>query len=218
MEIGVSGTNIHNPLPLKLVTGDLALARPTSPPAPDVVTSGDAALSLMTDFTAIQPVVVRDTVPIGEALEFMKRSGVRLLFVQDSEQHLLGYITSYDIQGEKPLRYLQSMDCTHAACTCSWEQILVRDIMVPASAWLVLDFRAVERARIGDIVVTFKAAGRRHLVVVERTPDGSGSIVRGLFSASQLELHLGLTIETLCPAATFAQIERVIAHDHEECD
>lgn len=207
--------NTYSPLPLKPVSGTLQLAQQTSPLV-SRVNSDDAALNLMTDLTTTQAVMVRDIVPIDEALNYMKQSGVRLLFVLDNEQRLLGLVTSNDVLGEKPMRYLQFRDCTRE--DCAWKEILVRDIMVPVEAWQVLDYSAVKRARIGHIAATFKAAGRRHLLVVETARDGAVGTVRGLFSASRLEQQLQQSIDTFCAPANFAEAERVLAHPYQQCD
>lgn len=114
------------------------------------------------------------------------------------------------------MRYLQSLGCTHT--TCTRDDVLVRDIMVPVAVWQVLDFAAVNHATVGHIVSTFKAAGRRHLVVVETADDGKTASVRGLFSATRLEQQLQQSIETFCTAKSFAEIEQVLAHPYGQCD
>lgn len=193
----------------------LVLPRPASSMAP-AAGLADPAVNVMTDLTKSQVIVVRDITPIDEALAYMKDSGVRLLFVVDDGQRLVGLITSTDIQGEKPLRYLHSIGCMHTSCTRV--DVLVRDIMVPVAAWQVLDFWAVKRATVSQIVSAFKATGRRHLVVVEASDSGMTGIVRGLFSASRLEQFLQQSIETLCTATSFSEIEQVLAHPYGHCD
>ncbi len=166
------------------------------------------ALEAMTDLRRMPAISVLAATQIDAALDRMIFSGVRLLFVVDTQTSLLGSITSYDIQGEKPMLYLQSKDCRIA--TCSRADVMVRDIMEPVSEWRVLNYEGLGRTKLGNIVQTFKGLARRHIIVVE-TPCGSGAhVVRGLFSASSIERALGAKIETADTARSFAEIERAL--------
>lgn len=181
--------------------------------APD--RSGDApidaegpALALMTDFRERAPHLVRDTVQIDDALERMRDAGVRLLFVIDAASRLIGIVTSYDIQGERPMRYLQSLDCS--LHTCRRSDVQVRHIMEPLSELRVVDLEDVRHARVADLESAFQAEGRMHLPVVERLAEGRMRI-RGLFSATELERRLGRNIGVVARAQNFAEIERAMA-------
>lgn len=68
----------------------------------------------------------------------------------------------------------------------------------------------VERARVGHIVATLKRAGRQHAMVVEDGPGGR-QVVRGVFSASQLEKQLGQPVPVAATAHTFADIEAALS-------
>ena len=91
---------------------------------PERVTLEDPALHVMTDLKNISVVTVRAKTPMEKAHAKMKRYGVRTLLVLDESDHTLGILTTTDILGEKPMRFLQHMGGTHA-------DILVRDIMTP---------------------------------------------------------------------------------------
>jgi len=86
----------------------------------------------------------------------------------------------------------------------------VRDVMTPQDRLQVLNLEDVRAAKVGHIVATLKAAGRQHALVVEI--DGSGrQAVRGMFSATQIARHLGVTIHTSQVAWTFSEIEAMLA-------
>ncbi len=173
---------------------------------------GDLALNLFTDFNLTPAISVLATTQIDNALTQMICSGVRLLFVVDAEFKLMGVITSYDIQGEKPMRYLQSRDCRIGIC--AREDILVQDIMTPLSKWQVIDYSQLRHATIGDLLITFKESGQRHLIVVDtvKGDNGGGSqVLRGLLSQTTLERALGTTIETNKAANSFAELKRELA-------
>jgi len=166
------------------------------------------ALALMTDFQDISPISVAATTSLDTALDYMIISGIRLLFVIDAEFNLLGSITSFDIQGEKPMLYLQSKDCRIGIC--SRADIEVQDVMTPVSKWPTLRHETLTDATVGDIAHTFQALGQRHLIVVENQPEQSFAIVRGIFSMSDLERSLGMTFIVGETAKNFSEIERAL--------
>lgn len=190
-------------LPLRRVGGPLELARMPAPPRMSPV---DPAVSVMTDFTKTAVYCVDQDAGIDQALMYMKAVGVRFLFVNDDDDNLAGLVTSTDIQGEKPLRYLQSVDCT--LTSCAHTDVLVKHVMVPVENWEVIDYSDVDKARISQILDSFKATGRRHLVVTENS--GKSSIVRGIFSATRVEQALGMQLDIVRTAKSFAEIESAL--------
>jgi CBS-domain-containing membrane protein len=154
--------------------------RPVS--APRAVTPASAAVEVMTDFAHEHPVTVGESRGIDDALEDMIRFGVRALLVVKGEQ-VTGLITSYDIQGERPLKFLLSS--THSR----HDEILVGHIMTPWVQVPVLDWEEVRDARVRDVVEIFRAAEATHFVVLEADSAGSPR-VRGLISRARLERQL----------------------------
>ena len=170
--------------------------------APLAVTLGDPAVAVMTDLARVPAVPVDPEVSIESAMRIMVRRGVRSLFVIDVENRVLGLITATDLLGEKPLRHMHAHGGTRG-------EIWVRDIMTPQAQLEVLSMADVARARVGDVMATLKAVGRQHAMVVEDEP--GGAVVRGVFSASQLESQLGEPVVVAPGARTFAEIEAALA-------
>lgn len=162
-----------------------------------------AAVDVMTDLRATTAVTIPPDTGIGVAEERMRRRGVRMLFVQDSEDALVGLITASDLLGEKPMQFIERQGGVH-------REILVADIMTPREELEVLKLSDVLASRIGNIVATLQRCGRQHALVVE-TVDGR-EIVRGLFSASRIARQLGMEIVTTPIAQTFAEIEQAFLH------
>lgn len=196
--------NESDALPTLALSGDPVLARPSV--SEGTLKLDDPAERVMTDFRQMTPLTVDGDSPIDEALQYMIHAGVRLLFAVDGDSHLIGLITSSDIQGEKPI---QHMAVEHR--TASRRDILVRDIMTPVAAWEALDYETVRRATVARFVPTFKAVGRRHLLVVERKGQGP-CLVRGLISATRLERELGVALDVPPVAQSFTDIEKALAH------
>jgi CBS domain-containing protein len=133
---------------------------------------------------------------------------VRFCFVVDAAGRVRGNVTSYDIQGEKPLRYCQAS--LGQGASLSRADVRIRDIMETLDAWQIVTFEEAQRATVANVIETFKASGRRHLVVVEEA--SSGPIVRGLFSVTRFEADTGLQVDVYSVPRTFAEIEQALEH------
>ena len=169
----------------------------------------DPSRKVMTDL-AIGPVstTTRST-PIDAALGTMKEAGVRFLFVFDELQRLVGSVTSWDIQGEKPMQALI------AGRGRTRSDVTVGDVMEPVADWRVLDESLVDHLTVAELAELMVIAGRRHLVVVTSTPDEpfkpGRTRVCGLFSASQVQRRLGVELPIERSPGSFAEYERLIA-------
>ena len=181
----------HHALPLG--------ARLTQPAGPGRVGLDDPAFSVMTDLREVRAATTTPSELMSRAHAQMIQRGVRLLFVIDREGGIVGVITATDLLGEKPMRFAQSHGVTHS-------EIQVSDIMTPASMLEAIPFQDVAQMRVGHVVATHKAVHRQHLMVAE---DG-GRRVRGLFSISQVARQLGLQLQTMEVAQTFADIEAAL--------
>ncbi len=153
------------------------------------VSATDPALAVMVDFVRDHPVTIGPERHIDEALQDMRASGVRTLLVI-RQGAVVGLITAYDIQGERPLQFIQSSDCVHD--TCLHRDVTVGDIMTPLEQLPVLKLDDVAVARVGDLLETFKATAQTHLVVIE-SESADAIRVRGLISCARLERQLGLS-------------------------
>jgi CBS domain-containing protein len=144
---------------------------------------GDPAIHAITDFTREHPVTVDEERQIDAALEDMIRLGVRALLVV-REQRIVGLITSYDIQGERPLQFLQSSTYTRH------QDIRVGHIMTPWDKLLAVDWESVQAVRAGDLLHVLEEAEMTHLLVIERSKKNASPIVRALVSRARLARQL----------------------------
>jgi len=146
----------------------------------------DPAMHVVTDFAWEQPITVPEEISIDDALREMIRAEVRALLAVRGEV-VTGLITSYDIQGERPLQFL-----AHSGYR-RHDEIQVRHTMTPWERVPVLDWQALHRARISDLVTFLKCTDATHVVMVEHT-DQWRSAVRGLISRTRLARQLGQRI------------------------
>jgi CBS domain-containing protein len=186
----------YSPLALTLIESGARVAEPMTPGR---VTMDDPAFSVMTDLREVSAATTRPEETVAAAHAQMIRRAVRLLFVLDAGGTVAGVITATDVLGEKPVRFMQDRGISHS-------EILVEDIMTPASMLEALPLVDVAQMRVGHIVATLKKVGRKHLMVAE---DG-GRRVRGLFSASQIARQLGIEVQTFEVARSFADVEAAL--------
>lgn len=146
----------------------------------------DPATSLMTDFFLNAPVTVAADRLVDDALRDMIAAGVRALLVMRGEV-VVGLITSYDIQGERPLRFLNASGFTRHS------DIEVGHIMTPWDQVPTIDAPWAYSASVADVVAHFRRKQDSHFVVVEYADQG-GAFVRGLFSRTEIERQLGRNI------------------------
>ncbi|WP_041432310.1 CBS domain-containing protein [Thiobacillus denitrificans] len=189
-------------LPARSLDQNAGLLRPACI-LPERVGLENPALDVMTDFRRLTAFIATPGDTITQAEERMIRRKVRLLFVMDTLDRVAGLITSTDIQGEKPLKIVQSRGIRR-------DEVLVADIMTPVDRLEAVDFDDIAHARVGHVLETLKARGRQHALVIEHTE--GRQMVRGLLSLSQLCKQLGVTVETTEVADTFLEIEQQLAH------
>jgi CBS domain-containing protein len=175
-------------------------AQVASPPPPARLTPESPAIEAMTDLRR----AAASTIPVDRTIEdcnaLMIARGIRLLFVEDAQRRVLGVITATDLLGEKPVRFMHERGLRR-------QEILVSDLMTPASALEALDLADVMHAHVGQVVATLRKAGRQHTFVT----DEGGRRICGLFSATHIARRLGVDVTTHEVATSFAQIEAALA-------
>lgn len=161
------------------------------------VSTTSPATEVMTDLVHAAAYTITPTASITEAENKMILCAVRLLFVTDSDNELVGLITSTDILGGRPLNYLRE----HGG---SRDSIMVQEIMTHRDEIEAISYPEVVRANVGDVVATLHDVGRQHVLVVDRNS------VRGLFSASTVGRLIGESVEVEARARTFAELEAAL--------
>lgn len=204
------------------------------PPAPPAhVRMTNPAVDVMTDFTHVQPRTTGAGTTIDAALTHMKTAGVRSLLVTDRDDNVIGLVSSYDIEGEKPIKLIEQSRLPR-------QSITIGQIMTPVRSLEFVDMLSVRGAVVGHIVATLRARELRYLLVsqlgeqeetpIEGLPDtymrgtewepmkiptrGSGKRwIRGLFSAAQVGRQLSVDLMTaMAPAHSLSELERRNPH------
>lgn len=166
------------------------------------VTENHPATSVMTDLSVTPPFQIDSKANLQQANDKMIASGVRMLFVNNSQGELTGLITSTDILGEKPLLFMNQNGGSR-------QDITAGDIMTPLSQLDALPIKQVAQAKVGDVVSALKECRRHHMLVTEQREDGE--YIRGIFSVTQVGRQLGIEINPNQRAESFAQIREALA-------
>ena len=163
----------------------------------------DPASAVLTDLRIASSVVVPIDEPLEDARRLMQHAGVRMAFVLDAAGGVTGLVTAADLQGERPLQAATRRGVAYG-------DLAVADVMTPVAHWSAIEARALARARVGDVVASFRATGQRYLIVVEADAGGAVAI-RGVFSANRVERALGHAIEEELRSATFSALAQALA-------
>ena len=202
----------YQPLPIRELGADAGFRRPLQPQSPRVTAESPAA-QVMTDLTRVAPATIRPQAPLAGANQFMIARGVRLLLVADDQENVLGVISATDILSERAMRVAIERGLRR-------DELTVADVMTSAEQVEVIAYEDVVSARVGHVLETLRRAGRQHALVVDfdevaarrlLEPPSRRTMVRGIFSLSQIARQLGVAVQTGGEVArTFSEIESAI--------
>ena len=202
----------YQPLPIRELGANAGFRRPLAPQSARV-TPESPATQVMTDLTRVAPATIRPQAPLAGANQFMIARGVRLLLVADDQENVLGVISATDILSERAMRVAIERGLRR-------DELTVADVMTSAEQVEVIAYGDVESARVGHVLETLRRAGRQHALVVDfdevaarrlLEPPSRRTMVRGIFSLSQIARQLGVAVQTGGEVArTFSEIESAI--------
>jgi CBS domain-containing protein len=162
----------------------------------------DPAISVMTDFSRVPPITVEPIMTIDYALHKMMKRGVRLLLITGEHDHVIGIITSYDIQGEKAIKYSQETGVSHS-------NITVEMFMTSLRKMPAFDLDFVKQSLVRHVIATLEDLNRQHALVVTRSDDNQSQRIRGMFSTSHISRCLGKEVGASVHAApSLAEIQK----------
>jgi signal-transduction protein with cAMP-binding, CBS, and nucleotidyltransferase domain len=191
----------YKPLALRKATKRLGYQQPATFIS---VTASSPAIAVMTDLRQVSAATIGAEAMLGDASRTMIARNVRLLLVVAPDQSVVGMITARDTQGERPIQWLHDRGGKYA-------DLRVSDMMTSTEDIELLDIRDVLHAEVGHVVAFLKALGRQHALVAEQDAATGATLVRGIFSATQIGRQLGIAVQPFDVAVTFADIERTLA-------
>jgi CBS-domain-containing membrane protein len=192
----------HPSLTVRTLARPATFHQPSQSLAPHV-SLDDPAPVVMTDLKQVTAVTIDPEASIEHAMRVMVRRNVRLLFVVNVDNEIVGLITSTDLLGEKPTQHIHER---------GWRRsdIQVRDIMTPHERCEVIAFEDVLSSKVRNVLATLQHSRRQHALVADSDAAGN-TMVRGIFAAFQLARQLGRDVHTSEVAHSFAEIEAALA-------
>ena len=191
----------YQPLPTRELGANAGFRRPMQPQPPRV-SAESPATDVMTDLARTAPATIRPQAPLAGANQFMITRGVRLLLVVDDHENVLGLITATDLLSEKPTRVAAERGLRR-------QDLTVEDVMTGAEKVEAIELGDLRGMHVGHVLETLRHAGRQHALVVES--EAGRTMVRGIFSVSQIARQLGVTLSGEAEVArTFSEIESAI--------
>ncbi|EHQ06485.1 MAG: CBS domain-containing protein [Leptonema illini] len=172
-------------------------------PVFEPLTPTDPAIKAMTDLKKVSARTIFPKESIETANQKMIQNRIRMLFVVNISDEVIGLITANDILGEKPVRIAQQDQKKHS-------DITVQDIMTPVDQIDCFQIKDVSTARVGDIVETLKSKKRQHALVVDYQGFSNKRTIRGIFSLNQIARQLGIQVRSYAVGDTLAEIARVL--------
>lgn len=191
----------YKTLPLRPLSQGIACRQPGSY---NPVKIDTPAINVMTDFQSVTPASIRPNATLTQATNMMFARAVRLLFVTEADDEVLGLITARDVAGEPPIQLLHERGGRHG-------DLRVADLMTPHERIEAFQMADVLRAEVGHVLQTLRSVGRQHALVIEYDPVGRRDEIRGMFSATAIGRRLGVPIQAFEVANTFAEIESALA-------
>lgn len=170
---------------------------------PQQASMDDPAINAMTDLTKTAALVIGPCATLKEATERMIASNVQLLFVTNQYHHIVGIITSKDVEGERVMRHIAQNGGNR-------DDIMVRDLMTPQIKIEALNIEDVQNSLIGDIAETLTRMGRQHALVIEKDATGKESI-RGVLSTTQIRKQTGVNVNTAEIASGVADLQAALS-------
>lgn len=160
------------------------------------------ALSAMTDFYVTTPLTTTEQASVHSALQQMKLSKVRSLFVVNQEDEIVGHLSARDIQSTKLILAAQH----HAV---KQTEVTVKMMMLGLQDMHTLQFSELSNARVGHIVRLLYELQVNYIFVIEKEKDGLTK-VRGLFSISRISLQLGENVMANLSSHSLIEMNHII--------
>ncbi len=158
-----------------------------------------SALEIFTDFEKTQPMVIDSSMSAVDAEKLMQTEHVRLKFVVNSNNHLLGVVSLEDLNSREILKRVSKGE--------NREELSVTDFMRPRNKLKSFDYSDLAHASIKDVIGSLKNSGYRHCLVV----DHKHHKIRGIISASDIARSLQLQIN-IKSDSSFVGIFKAIQH------
>jgi CBS-domain-containing membrane protein len=155
----------------------------------------------MTDFHVKAPCTTTEDNIIQAALQQMKLSKVKSLFVLGEQDQVIGHISARDIQSTKPTLIAKEHDIKPT-------EVTVKMMMTPTHHMHSLYFSELSNARVGHITRLLHELQVNYIFVLE--PEAGMDKIRGMFSISRISRQLGENVTGDLSSHSVAEMSHLI--------
>ncbi|MBF0264591.1 MAG: hypothetical protein HQL46_04910 [Gammaproteobacteria bacterium] len=181
----------YKQLPLSILPVATKLASPSQ--KTKKIDFDDIALSVMTDLQQVSAITIAACDGIFDAEYKMKIRQVKLLFVVDHNEYIIGIVTYDELHGS----YLQQIvDDTGIVAS----ELCILDVMIGVDSIQTLNLFDINESTVGDIIMTLNTLQKQHILVLEEKENIK--VIRGLFSTSQIGKQLEINITEIFSQAS----------------
>ncbi|NOU52508.1 CBS domain-containing protein [Pseudoalteromonas sp. JBTF-M23] len=162
------------------------------------------ASEAMHGFHQVPPQLIDSSTGLNDALLIMEQTHMRISFVVDSHNNMLGIISKARLSSSYVLKISAKTGISRADMT-------VVDVMIPLSSLSSVNELAVRSARVGDIVKSMEMGGHEHLLVVSQAPER----ICGYFDLIDISRMVGYQLNQVKSANSFSEIVDSLWHHAE---
>lgn len=173
----------YKKLPVELLPVATKLATPSQ--NTKKIDFDDIAISVMTDLQQVSAITIAACDGIDDAEYKMKIRQVKLLFVTDHNEYIIGVVTYDDLHGPDLHKIIDDTGI-------SANELCILDVMTGVDAIQTLNLCDVYESTVGDITMTLNGLQRQHILVLEEKENLK--LIRGLFSTSQISKQLEINV------------------------
>ncbi|MFK5893251.1 MAG: CBS domain-containing protein [Pseudomonadota bacterium] len=172
-------SNVFQSLEIKIMPVATKLSIPTQ--NIKSISINDYATEVMTDLHCICAITIAAGDGVSDAEYKMKMHQIKMLFVTDHNEHVIGLLTYSDISGQRLLDSEKELSIPAS-------EMCILDIMTGIDSIDVIEYKHIDKAKVGDVVETLKQLNRQHLLVLDNDQDRQ--YIRGIFSSTQIGRQL----------------------------
>ena len=135
------------------------------------------------------------------AMTKLKQSGSNLLLVHNDQQQIIGLISSADISGEKPTKFVKDTGKKR-------DELKVKHLMTSIENIPTISTQEAVKAQIGDILQTLNSVASEYVLVA--TQEDSNTAIRGVFSARTIAKSLNIFFDPSPAAKNFMDYTKAL--------
>ncbi|MCF6437035.1 MULTISPECIES: CBS domain-containing protein [Pseudoalteromonas] len=168
------------------------------------VSMDSPATTVMHGFHQVPPQRIDSSTSVADALLIMQQTHMRISFVVDQQNNMLGIISKARLSSSYVPRISAKKGISRA-------ELSVADVMIPLASLNSVNELTLRTAKVGDIVKSMEASGHEHLLVMSQAP----ARICGYFDLIDMSRMTGKAMNQHKRASSFSEIVDSLWHHAE---